>query len=172
MFVDSVFNIPKGHAEAICKEIIRRRLQVQWSAWFNERFMDDKLIDLAIEAGCRKFEFSPDGYNDKSLKWLNKNIQKKHIEQAYQLIKRKPNIKVEYNFMLGIPGQNIFQLAALALFCIRLKFSLRKRGRINFGKLGIEPGTQLEKIALKEGIILLTQIFICQRFIMLGFLVG
>lgn len=152
-FTDNVFNTPLAHAKEICHEIIVRGVNVRWSAWFNEKFIDNEFIDLAIKAGCRKFEFSSDGYSDQSLRWLNKNIQRSHIDQVYKLIKKKSGIKVEYNFMLGIPGQNIFQLAMLALFCIRLRFSFRERVRINFSKLGIEPGTELQRLAAAENVI-------------------
>jgi radical SAM superfamily enzyme YgiQ (UPF0313 family) len=153
-FVDHVFNIPKTHAEQICEEILRRNIQVQWSAWFNEKFMDEQFIDLAIKAGCRLFEFSPDGYSNRSLRWLKKNIQTKDITNTYRLVRKKHQVNVGYNFIRGIPGQNIFSLAGQLFFFLKLKVFLRKRLKIiTFNKLGIDPNTELEKIALKEGII-------------------
>lgn len=160
-FVDNVFNIPKIHAEKICQEIIRKNLRIRWTAWFNEKFMDEEFIDLVISAGCNFFEFSPDGYSNSSLRWLNKNIRTKDIINTFRLIRKKPNIKVRYNFMLGIPGQNIFSLARQAFFCIKLKLFLKERLKaITFNKLGIDPNTGLEKIALNEGVITpLTDLF-------------
>jgi radical SAM superfamily enzyme YgiQ (UPF0313 family) len=34
---DSVFNVPMSHAKAICAEIVRRGLRLEWSAYFNPR---------------------------------------------------------------------------------------------------------------------------------------
>ncbi|MBI5196652.1 MAG: radical SAM protein [Nitrospirae bacterium] len=153
-FVDHVFNVPKAHAEEICNEIIKRGLHVQWSAWFNEKFMDENFVDLAIRAGCRFFEFSPDGYSNRSLKWLKKNIQTKDIINTYHLLRQKNQIKIGYNFMLGIPGQNIFSLLRQAIFFLKLKVFLGKRLKLlTFNKLGIDPNTDLEKIAISEGVI-------------------
>ncbi len=153
-FVDNVFNVPVTHAEEICGEMIRRGVKARWSAWFNERFMDEGFIDLAIEAGCRRFELSPDGYSNKSLKWLNKNIETRHIIKTYRILRRKPDAEVWYNFMIGIPGQDVLSLARLAFFCLRLKLFLGKRLKgISFNKLCIAPNTELEKIALEDKII-------------------
>lgn len=153
-FVDNVFNIPKTHAEQICREIVKRNIQVQWTAWFNEKFMDEQFIDLAIRAGCRFFEFSPDGYGNRSLRWLNKNIKTKDIINTYKLIRKKTQIKVGYHFMLGIPGQNVLTLIRQAFFVLKLKIFFGERLKIiSFNKLGIDPNTDLEKMALKEGII-------------------
>ena len=153
-FVDNVFNVPLSHATEICREIIDRKLSVQWTAWFNERFMDKDFVDLAVEAGCRTFEFSPDGYSNRSLKWLNKNIQTRHIINAYKLLKNKPDIDVRYHFMIGIPGQDIFSLMRLAFFAARLKIFFGKRlKRLHFNWLYISPNTEAQKLAIKNKII-------------------
>lgn len=153
-FVDNVFNIPLSHSERICQEIINRKIQVQWSAWFNERFMDESFIDLAIKAGCGVFELSPDGYSNHSLEWLNKNIQTKHIINTYRLLKKRPKVKVVYNFLIGIPGQNIPALLRQIVFFLKLKFQLRGQLKgIRLNSLWIEPKTVLEKLALEKGII-------------------
>jgi radical SAM superfamily enzyme YgiQ (UPF0313 family) len=153
-FVDHVFNIPKTHSEQICHELIKRNLKVKWTAWFNEKYMDEPFIDLAIAAGCRLFEFSPDGYGNNSLRWLKKNIDTEDINRVFKLIKKKHGIKVSYNFMLGIPGQDISALVRQLIFVMKLKLFLRGRLKIiSFNKLGIDPNTMLEKVAISEGII-------------------
>ncbi|MBI5789566.1 MAG: cobalamin B12-binding domain-containing protein [Candidatus Schekmanbacteria bacterium] len=153
-FVDNIFNVPLNHAKEICQEIINRGIKVKWSAWFSEEFMDEEFIDLIIRAGCWGIELSPDGYNNSSLKWLGKNIKTKHIHQVYHLIRKRPQIKVGYNFTTGVPGENVFNLARFILFCLKLKIFLRKNLRwINVNGLYIEPNTELEKIALKQEVI-------------------
>lgn len=153
-FVDNVFNIPLSHAEEICKEITDRRLRIQWTAWFNERFMNKDFVDLAVEAGCKTFELSPDGYSNRSLKWLNKNIQTKHINNVYRLLKNKPDIEIKYHFMIGIPGQDIFSLMRLFLFVTKLKIFLGKRlTRLHFNRLYILPNTEAERSAIENKII-------------------
>jgi hypothetical protein len=56
--------------------------------------------------------------------------------------------------MLGIPGQNVLTLIRQAFFVLKLKIFFGERLKIiSFNKLGIDPNTDLEKMALKEGII-------------------
>ena len=153
-FADSIFNLPLTHAKEICREILNRDIQVRWSAWFNEKFMDESFIDLAIKAGCREFELSPDGYSNHSLRWLNKNIQTRDIVNTYRLFKKKSQIKIVYNFMVGIPGQDLLSLLRQVIFFLKLKFLFKgKLKGIRLNALWIEPNTVLEKIALEEGII-------------------
>ncbi|MDL1967034.1 MAG: radical SAM protein [Deltaproteobacteria bacterium] len=149
-FADNVFNIPASHAEKICKEIIKRGINVNWIAWFNEQFMDERFVDLCLEAGCRLFEFSPDGFSNKSLRWLRKNIQTCHIQNTYN-IARKKNMEVSYNFIIGIPGQGPISLIRQTIFILKAKIFLGKKlKRIQFSKLGIEPSTALAKLAIEE----------------------
>ena len=49
-FVDSVFNDPREHALAICRELGRRRLPVRWSAFCNPAGFDAELA-RAMKAG-------------------------------------------------------------------------------------------------------------------------
>ena len=98
MFVDSVFNIPKEHAEEICREIIKRKLNVRWSAWFNEKNMDRDFLALVKEAGCDKLIFSPDGFSDDVLSKLGKNITTQDILEKYRMLERENGIEVNYNF--------------------------------------------------------------------------
>jgi putative variant cofactor biosynthesis B12-binding/radical SAM domain protein 1 len=153
-FIDNVFNIPLSHAEEICKEMINRKLRIQWTAWFNEQFMNKDFVDLIVAAGCRTIELSPDGYSNKSLKWLKKNIRTKDIIKTYKLLKNKPDIEIKYHFMMGIPGQGVFSLMAFAFFYTRLKIFLGRRlTRFHINKLYIFPNTDVEKLAIKDGII-------------------
>ena len=153
-FADTVFNVPKGHAESVCMEIVKRNLPVRWTAWFNEKTFGRNFMDLAIRAGCERFQFSPDAFSDQSLKLLRKNISTQQILDTYQLMRRDKRARVSYNFMIGVPGENLLSFIRMLLFALRLKLFLRGRlVQLNFTKLRIEPNTGLEKYAREEGII-------------------
>lgn len=151
MFADSIFNVPKSHAVAICKEMIRRRLDVSWGAWFHEKYFDEQFMDLVIEAGCTRFEFSPDGYTNGSLQWLKKGIRTTDIHRVYGLLRKKRQVEGAFNFMVGIPGQGMFGIFRLICFCLKIKVFLAKRVTLYVTKLGIEPRTEIAKIAIEEG---------------------
>ena len=153
MFVDSVFNIPQKHAQDICREIIKRKLKVKWSAWFNEKYLDRELITLAKDAGCDNFIFSPDGFSDDVLEKLGKNLNREDILKAYRILERISGVEINYNFFKNPPGQNFSNLFSIAWFVIRAKMKLKRRVHFEFNSLRIEPHTKLCEIALKEKLI-------------------
>lgn len=152
-FVDSVFNIPLKHAEEICNEIIRRGMKVKWSAWFSENGLKKEFLELAKAAGCRKVILSPDGYSDKVLKALEKNITKKDILKSYEVLKSIDGYEVCYNFFKNPPGQSLAAFLSMILFCVKAKMQMGRRVHFEFNSMRVEPHTKLYQIALKEGFV-------------------
>ena len=154
IFVDSVFNIPRNHAEAVLKEITARKLDVKWTGWYNEKALDREFVELALEAGCEFFSFSPDGYSNKTLKALGKNLHTKDIHKVYNIMKDYPQALVGYNFFLNPPGQTVFSLLRLLIFAFKVKFRFGSRSLgLLLGSIRIEPDTNIYDRALKEGFI-------------------
>lgn len=152
-FVDSVFNIPVKHAEEICNEIISRGLKVKWSAWFSEKGLKKEFIELAKAAGCKKVILSPDGYSDRVLKALEKNITKKDILKSYEVLKEMDGYEVCYNFFKNPPGQSLVAFLAMIFFCVKAKLHMGKRVHFEFNSMRVEPHTKLYQIALQEGFV-------------------
>jgi len=154
IFVDSVFNVPREYCEKIMLEIIRRRLKIKWTGWFNERFFDRELLELALQAGCEFFSFSPDGFADHTLKALGKNIRKQDILRVYALVRQYPQVKVGYNFFLNPPQQTFMDLLKLMAFYFRVKWRFGRRlGGFLLESIRIEPDTPIFEIAVQEGYI-------------------
>lgn len=154
VFVDTVFNIPSKHAEQICRELVKRRLDIKWTAWFYPKYMTEEFMKLAIESGCYLFEFSPDAYSNKTLHLLKKNIEKSDITKTYRLAKKITNANVHYNFFVNAPGETIFTFLQLLFFYVRAKVFLgRKLKRFIISHLHIEPNTEIYRLALKRGLI-------------------
>ena len=40
-FTDPVLNVPEGHLEGICEEILRRKLRIRWDGFMRENMLDD-----------------------------------------------------------------------------------------------------------------------------------
>jgi len=154
MFVDSVFNHPRDHAEAICRELLRRDLPLRWSAWLHEKDLDRDFLDTLVDSGCYEVSFSPDGYTDEALKRLGKDMTRADIQNAYQLVREFPRLRVGYNFFANPPGQTLGGFLSLAGFFLKARWQLR--GRWNgflLGKIRIEPHTAVFDLAVKEGAI-------------------
>lgn len=152
-FVDSVFNIPKKHAEMICNEIIRRGIKVSWSAWFNEKELSRDFVELVIATGCKNIILSPDGFSERVLKKLGKNITKNDIMRSYNTLKSIAGFEISYNFFKNPPGQSLSAFISLIFFFIRAKLQMRNRVHFEFNSVRIEPHTKLYRIAVEEGFI-------------------
>ena len=83
-FVDSVFNDPRSHALAICRELARRRLPVRWSAFCNPTGFDAELARAMKAGGCNGVEFGLDVASDKMLAALNKPFGQEETRIALQ----------------------------------------------------------------------------------------
>ena len=152
-FVDSVFNIPRHHAEAVCREIVRRGLRVRWSAWFNERGLTREFVELARDAGCRNVILSPDAFSDESLRRLGKNIRTADILACHGLLAGIGGFEVSYNFFKNPPGQTLAATLALLSFALRAKKKMGPRVHFEFSSMRVEPHTKLHAVALAEGLV-------------------
>lgn len=152
-FVDSVFNIPDDHAEAICHELAARDLDIKWSAWFSEKTLTKEFANLAKFAGCDTFIFSPDAYTDGVLEKLGKNVTNADIRRGFEIVSAIPDVEVAYNFFKNPPGQTLWNFLGMLWFCVKAKLRLKNRVHFEFSSLRVEPHTRLREIALEEGVV-------------------
>ncbi len=153
MFADSVFNMPERHAEDICQEIIRRELKVEWSAWFDMKGLSEKLISLAVEAGCKNISFSPDAASNPSLNALGKGISEKDIQRAMKLLRELTGVRIEFNFFCTPPLQDFFGFIKMLLLYIKINLLFLGRSVVNLAWIRIEPETRIYEMAIAEGVI-------------------
>jgi len=152
-FVDNVFNIPKSHAEEICEEMIMRKLNVKWSAWFEIKNTTPELMRLAYKAGCRKAGFSPDAATNNTLASLQKGITEAHIKKNVKLMSTFPEIEVGYGIFLVCPGTNLKDYLKTLIAYVRMSLQLYRQGGVHLGWVRIEPNTDLHQQAVEQGII-------------------
>jgi radical SAM superfamily enzyme YgiQ (UPF0313 family) len=152
-FLDSVFNIPRSHAEEVCREIIRRGLGVRWSAWFNEKHLTEDFLSLAVGAGCSNVILSPDGFSDRVLRKLGKDLRKEDILRAFDVINRSGVPEVSYNFFKNPPGQSLGVFISLVRFCLMARRRMGRRVHFEFNSMRVEPHTGLCRMAVEEGLV-------------------
>ncbi|MGB9792639.1 MAG: B12 lower ligand biosynthesis radical SAM protein BzaD [Thermacetogeniaceae bacterium] len=154
-FTDPVLNIPEGYLEEICKEILRRKLEVRWNGFFREDQLNAENIALFETAGCECFSFSPDGLSQKALDVLRKGLTEADILRAAELASRREAISV-YHFMVNVPGETE-ETVKRGLEMLERIYELhaRKRnlGTVVLNNIRILPGTEIERIARAEGVI-------------------
>ncbi len=147
-FVDSTFNDPGGHAESICREIIRRNLKVRLRTMgMNPRHTSDELFDLMARAGFVQIDATPDSASPRMLENLNKGFTLDEIEKMARLIK-KFNIPTMWFFLFGGPGEDEVTFRETTDFIDNF-VNPADLVYMNAG-LRIYPNTPLHKLALEE----------------------
>jgi hypothetical protein len=92
----------------LCRELIRRNLQVTWklcSGTKVETLKDAETIALMAEAGCRYISISPESGSPKVLKAINKPFRLDHAVRLVEAMNRH-GIRSQACFVLGFPGED------------------------------------------------------------------
>lgn len=154
-FTDPVLNIPPGHLEEICREILRRRLEVRWDGFFREDHLNEENIALFEAAGCECFSFSPDGLYQEALEVLGKQLTEADILRAAGLAARREALSV-YHFMVNVPGETE-ETCRRGIEMLERIYDLHASGKnlgtVVLNNIRILPGTGIERIARAEGVI-------------------
>lgn len=148
-FTDSIFNAPREFALSVCDEIIRRSVPVKWMAYCNPVGMDDELASRLLEAGCIGVELGLDSACDKMLTSLGKPFGLEDIHAAMSALKGA-NLPFSVHLLFGGPGETIQDLQETVEFIDQCA-----PANAVFATMGIRiyPGTAMEGIARKEGVI-------------------
>jgi radical SAM superfamily enzyme YgiQ (UPF0313 family) len=151
-FVDSTFNDPVGHAEAICREIIRRKLRVRLRTMgINPRNSSEELFELMIKAGFVQIDATPDTASPALLANLGKGFDLHEVRKMATMI-RKFDLPTMWFFLFGGPGENEDTVKETLDFIDRF---INPDDLVYMASgLRIYPGTPLEKTALREQVIL------------------
>jgi len=103
--VDSVFNLPKGHAKAVCREMIRRGSTIPWTCYANPLGFDEELAELMALSHCAGMEVGADSGSDVTLDRLRKGFTTAQIRSFHDLA-RRAGIPDCHTFLLGTPGES------------------------------------------------------------------
>ncbi len=146
--VDNVFNFPLSQAKDFCREIIAQELEIRWQSILNPAFCDEELFELMWKAGCRFISLGNESGHELILRNLRKGFTLDNVRKAAGLA-RASGIKYGCFLLFGGPGetretviQSMEFVDELSPDLVTLKAGIR-----------IYPGTQLESIAVDEGII-------------------
>lgn len=103
--VDSTFNVPAEHAEAICREIIRRGLEINLTATgVNPLGVSATLFALMRRAGFNSMMITPEAASDVMLRSLRKGFTVERVHERARRA-RESGIASAWFFMLGGPGE-------------------------------------------------------------------
>ena len=147
-FVDDTFNVPGDHAEAVCRRLVERGVQVSWSAFGHPSRLTPELAGWMKRAGCSGLEFGSDSLCDGVLQELRKGFTVEDVRAAHRTA-AQASLPVAHYLLLGSPGETPDTLAQ----------TLREADRLPpaayIAMLGVRlyPETELTHRARDEGII-------------------
>lgn len=101
---DDTFNLLRERVIDICKEIIKRRLKVRWSARARVYPFDREMAYLLKKSGCCRLHVGVEALDDELLKYMRKGITLEHIRSFFKICNEFKLSTVPY-FILGFPKE-------------------------------------------------------------------
>ena len=144
-FSDDTFTYKKQWVQAICQEIILRKLDITWVAIARVNHIQADLLGWMRKAGCIQISFGIESGSEKIRQKLNKSIKTAQIKKAFDLVKHYGIMPRAY-FIYGSPGESEETIQA----SIDLIRSIKPLSIITY-ILDIFPGTRLYRELLEQG---------------------
>ncbi len=106
VFCENNFNVPKRHAEAICQEIIDRKLKVRWGTGdLRPMGITGEFCSLLRDSGCDYVNLSIESGSDRMLKSMRRGYTAADVRQSLDCLE-KSGIPYGASLMFGAPGEN------------------------------------------------------------------
>ena len=144
-FSDDTFTYKKSWVEAICQEIIHRRLDITWVAIARVNHIQDDILAWMRKAGCIQISFGIESGSEKIRQKLNKPIKTAQIRKAFERVKHYGIMPRAY-FIYGSPGESQETIQA----SIDLIQTIKPLSVITY-ILDIFPGTRIYQELLDQG---------------------
>ena len=147
-FVDNTFNLPPSYAKEFCDRMVKAKLNISWRCILYPWKMDEGLVKNMAEAGCKEVSLGFESGSIKILRALNKNFQPEEVRRVSEMLRRYGIQRMGF-LLLGGPEENKKTVEESLAFADSLDLEAMK---ITMG-IRIYPYTDLERTAIKEGII-------------------
>ncbi len=110
--VDDDFTADVPRAIKICKEIIKRKLDVTWSLDNGIRLgtITEELAENLVAAKCRMISVGVESGNKEILHKIKKPITLPILYKKMEMMQQYPEIYIKGNFIVGFPFENYSQL--------------------------------------------------------------
>ena len=144
--VDSVFNTSPTHVTAICEEMIRRNIKINWGCYMRPKAVTQPLIDTMVQAGLTHIEFGTDSLCDSILESYGKDFTVKDVLEASECA-RKAGVHYAHFLISGGPGETEETIGE----GFNNSGYIKKTVFFSYIGMRLYPNTPLYEFALKEG---------------------
>ncbi len=149
---DDLFTANQNHCLAVCEEILRRNLEINWTAFARVDKVSERLLSEMKAAGCTAVSFGIESANPAILKKIKKGIT---VQQAQDAVRKclRVGISPYASFILGLPGETPETIKETATFATELQQEGLAYG---YHILAPFPGTEVREQSSRLGIRILT----------------
>lgn len=105
IFWDDLFTIDSKRVIEICKEILERKININWVCQGHAAHLDEEMLTWMKMAGCYRVSVGIESGSARILENINKRINIPQIEQAFELLD-KHGIRGTAFLMVGNPGES------------------------------------------------------------------
>jgi radical SAM superfamily enzyme YgiQ (UPF0313 family) len=105
-FRDDLFTGSKERVIDICSEIMKRSLSIEWECESRVDTVDEEMVEVMKEAGCRLIWFGVESSRQEILDLLNKQITVAQTRQVYSLL-GELGVETGASWMIGVPGETV-----------------------------------------------------------------
>jgi radical SAM superfamily enzyme YgiQ (UPF0313 family) len=158
-FVDSVFNADEQHMEKVCRAVIGQRIPIRFSCYLAPRMSDPSLFTLLAESGCVAVDFGTDSCSDGMLTSLGKGFSVSDVIETSRAC-RRAGIDFCHSLIFGGPGETRETVQETT----RRMDEINPKAVVAMTGIRIYPGTAIEQIALRDGLIFAGEDLLAPRF--------
>jgi lipid biosynthesis B12-binding/radical SAM protein len=145
---DAIFNDKEGHYLAVVDELLRRDLGLSWYCYMRPQGLDRGTVALMVRAGLRAVELGTDAASDTTLAALGKGLTFAEVLAATAACAAE-QLPCAHFVMFGGPGETPATVTEGLANLERLDRSVV----FAFSGIRILPGTPLQALAIRDGII-------------------
>ena len=145
--VDSVFSFPTEHSVSFCKELLRRKMNIEWTAYINPRGISKEVLQVYKQSGCKNLVLTPDTFSPRMLNIYRKDFTIKEVDNCIKLL-YEVGIPFEVSLIIGGPGEDKTSVQETIRFCDRY---LKDTPVIVTNGFWLHPDAPAMKTAQREG---------------------
>ena len=132
----------RDHVLAVCEEIRRRNLDVEWSCTSRPDNMTEELAEAMFLAGCVQVFFGVETLDPERQKWTGKKLKPPRIEAAVSAVGRH-HMSPTAGIIVGFPAERDEELNATVEAAFRWTTEPEVRAVISTAVLRYYPGADL-----------------------------
>jgi len=147
-FVDDNFTLNRKRVKGICKEFVKRGIDLFWVCGSRVDSVNSELVSNLSKANCLLIYLGVESGSQRILDYMMKGITLSQSERAVRLAKRY-GLEVAASFILGMPDETVSEIEDTIKFAIKLDPEFAQ-----FTIATPYPGTELYDYALENNLLI------------------